>query len=137
MIEFLKIMLFAEFVLLTPQSISFDTIYHLKLDEPVTALNRSAYISINVEDMMADYQESDVVETLDVLEERFPPGSITATLVSTTGEEAHLSRIGYSSRLKVLVSISDEVIIGKSYQELIIHTETPLKNVRISWSNTR
>lgn len=135
MIEFLKVLLYAEFVLLTPQSISFDSTYHLKLDEPVVALGRSAYISINVEDMMTDYQGSDVVETLDVLEKRFPSGSIRVIMISRTGEEVQLRRISRSSGLKILVGISDEVMIGKPYQELIIYTEVPLENVKISWSN--
>lgn len=136
MIEFLKRLFFAELMLLTPEGISFDDTYHLTPDTPIVALSQSAYVLINVEDMMADYKDKDVIAKLDALRERFPDGSIKVTLISATGEKAHLSDLSYTSSLEVIIVVRDDAIIGQSYEKLIIHTETPLMNVNISWANT-
>ena len=137
MIEFLKILFLAKFILLTPKSVTIDDIYSIKPKETFSAINQMAYVSIDVSNMMKGYEDKDVITKLDALKAKFPNGSVTAKLTSKNGEVTLLTKISYSSALELMLKIPSDAKVGVEYKQLDVIVTTSLTDVTIGWANSK
>ena len=139
MIEFLQILFFAKSVLLTPEPIDIKGEISLQLAEPVSALTSGAHVRIDVtRNIPSSVDLPNVVAVLDYLAERFPDGSVTATLMTVAGERVILERVSGSTsgeRAEVVISSPSGVQTDIDFSEVKVATTTPLRAVTVTWQN--
>ena len=137
--EFFLILFFAKSLLLTPEPIDIEAEVTLQLAEPVSAVTSGAHLRIDVTHSIAGSVELPNVEAvLDYLAERYPDGSVTATLTTGSGEQAILERVSGSTggeRAELIVSSSSGIQTDVDFSEVKIATKTPLQSVTVTWQN--
>ena len=139
MIEFLQILFFAKSLLLTPEPVDIEGEVTLQLAEPISAITSGAHVRIDVTGSIPSSVDlSNVVAVLDYLAERYPDGSVTATLITRSGEQAILERVSGSTggeRVELIVSSSSGTETDVDFSEMKIVTTTPLRGVTVTWQN--
>jgi hypothetical protein len=137
--EFFLILFFAESVLLTPQPVDIEGEVTLQLAEPVSAITSGANVRIDVTGNIVDTVDlSNAVAVLDYLAQRYPDGSVTATLTTDRGEKTILERVSGSTsgeKAELVVSSSSGVQTDIDFSELRIASTTPLRAVTVTWQN--
>lgn len=139
LVEFLQVLFFAESFLLTPGPIDIEGEVTLQLAEPVSAVTSGAHLRIDVtRSIPSSVDLPNVVAVLDYLAKRYPAGSVTATLVTGSGERAILERVSGSTggeRAELIVSSSSGIQTEVDFSEVRIATTTPLRAVTVTWQN--
>jgi hypothetical protein len=137
--EFFLILFFAESVLLTPQPVDIEGEVTLQLAEPVSAITSGANVRIDVTGNIVDTVDlSNAVAVLDYLAQRYPDGSVTATLTTDRGEKTILERVSGSTsgeKAELVVSSSSGVQTDIDFSELRIASTKPLRAVTVTWQN--
>lgn len=137
--EFFLIMFFAKSVVLTAEPIDILDELTLQLPEPVSAITSGANVRIDVtRSMPASVDLPDAVAVLDYLAERYPDGSVSATLAAATGETAVLDRVSGSSSpgsAELVLSSASGVQTDVEFSELSVASTTPLRAVTVTWQN--
>lgn len=137
MIEFLRVMLFSNLLLLTPHPIDIDNQVVIALKTPVQAITEGATVSIDVTAML-EHPKPYNLEWIEYLHHVFPSGSISAKLVSSNGDIVILKYNGHwlhFDRHVRLILGTDRVPINIQFTKVIIHTEMPLQNISAYWRN--
>ena len=133
------ILFFGKSVVLTPEPIDIVGEVTFQLPEPVSAITRGAHVRIDVtRSLPSNIDTDDVIAVLDYLRDEFPDGSVTATLVTESGQMTILDRVGGSTGGEVaeltLWSLSG-VDTGVDFSELKIETTIRLEGVTVLWQN--
>ena len=110
-----------------------------QLPEPVSAITSGAHVRIDVtRSLPSNIDTSNVIAVLDYLKAKYPDGSVTATLVTESGQTTILDRVGGSAGGEVaeltLWTLSG-VETGVDFSELKIETTTRLEGATVLWQN--
>jgi hypothetical protein len=137
MLDFLKMLFFTKFVLLTPEFINFEGEYSIIPEKPISALNSYAHISIDVSHMMTSYQGKDVIAKLDAMKKVFPKNSISAYVIDLEGRTVKFDKMSHASSLRIILSASDAIIVGKEYKKIVLNSSISLNRVKVGWANSK
>jgi hypothetical protein len=139
MMTFLRILIFAKIVLLTPEPIDLFGEVELKLRESLTAITKGASIEINISSLITKPRQEGILEFRRRLREVFPPGTIEATMISKDKRQVTLHYNGasaYSGNEVILILDADGgVPTDVEFEKLIITSRINLKSVTVSWKN--
>jgi hypothetical protein len=133
------ILLFGKSVVVTPEPIDIVGEVAFQLPEPISAITSGAHVRIDVtRSLPGTIDSSNAVAVLDYLKAEYPDGSVTATLVTESGQKTILDRVGGSfgedSAELTLWTLSG-VETGVDFSELKIETTTTLEDVIVLWQN--
>ncbi len=144
MLHFLKVLFFANTIVLTPLPVDMEQGSRLEfeLEKPTTVLTGAANVSIDVTSMMPDHVDG-LLSARKWVDETFGQYRISATLINTsTGEETKIHHYGGSSwdgnmRLNVGANFKEgvQMVRGKTYDKIIVETDVELRGVIIRWAN--
>lgn len=146
MLHFLKVLFFANTIVLTPLPVDMEQGSRLEfeLEKPTTVLTGGARLSIKVASMVPDHVE-DLTSAGEWANETFGKHRISATLINTsTGEKTTIYHYGgfawgNGSIASLLLSSNlgegELLEIGKTYDKIIVETDVDLYGVIISWTN--
>ncbi|WP_440903380.1 hypothetical protein ACMZOO_10965 [Catenovulum sp. SX2] len=141
MIEFLKILFLSKFVLLTPDPVTIQEQYTFTLKEPISAMNYHARLSIDVTGMLNDIKGTGIINELDILESRFPQGSVIVYLKeSNTGAKLTLNELSYSTSsdsLELSVKYPKDAELDRNYDTVTIYSKVLLEDVLVGWANSK
>lgn len=134
------ILLFSKVVLLTPEPITVNGKYELVLKDPIEAITSGAGIQIDVSSQIS-WDGDDILDFRKQLSEKYPPGTITAELVSTSGERVVLTYTGYTAfndeSARLLLNAEPGMPINVEFDKLIVQTSIELEAIKIFWKNYR
>ena len=137
MLEFLKLLLFAKAVALSPAVATVgDTEVVFRATEPLVALNDGAYFSIDVSNVVP---VTDVIETMRRTETAFPAGCIRAVGVHPDGSSTKLTRQSVAtSSTAAFVDLRQEGSANRKvgFTSIIISACRPIPNASVTWHNS-
>ena len=139
MIDFIRILLFAKTLLLTPEPIDLFGDVELRPLKPLTAITAGADIEIDVSSMFTKPKEEDVVDFRRRLAETFPTGTIEAKLFGEGGQVEILSFDGNSAfsdhAVILLLGAKNGVPTDVKFERVLITSRVKLHSVNVSWKN--
>jgi len=139
-LTFFKILFLSKVVLVTPNFINVEHEQNINFIETVSAITEGAHFQIDVSSMFKN-QNVDIITIKDKISERFPLGSIKATLRS----DEHSKTVqlifkggvswGGKEDIKIILRALSEIPTGVHFKSVLIETKIPLEGVMIYWSN--
>ncbi len=112
--DFFLMLLFSKIILLTPDPITLIGEVELTPDKPIKAITSGASVLIDLS-LTFDFlgaKKSGSISSLDILEKKFPPGSVSATLYSEDGQKILLNDINFllsNESAEISISTKSEV----------------------------
>lgn len=140
MLEFLRIILFANTVILTPNFIDLEPgRYEIELVEPISAITESAALYIDVSSMIPVDVKA-ISGARRWVSRAFPEGFVRAVLVdSSSDKELLLDFEGNTTwsdgNVKLILSSSSGVPTKIKYDKIVLETDVALRNVLLIWKN--
>ncbi len=142
MLHFLKVLFFANTIVLTPLPVDMEQGSRLEfeLEKPTTVLTGGARLSIEVTSMMPDHIDG-LLSAREWADETFGKYRISATLINTaTGEETKIHHYGgnsWAGDMHLILAPNyregESMDIGKTYDKIIVETDIDLHGVIIRW----
>jgi hypothetical protein len=142
MIEFIKMLLFAKSVLLTPEPINIEVgRLDIQLKEPISAVTTGAALYIDVYSMLP-IDSRGIHSARSWLSQEVCEGCIQAILHEQFGtEEVTLRFDGSSSwgdgRFFLILSADEGIPLKTKYHKIVLETEVGLEGVVMVWRNHR
>jgi hypothetical protein len=120
--------------------ISIDGKVELFIEKPISALNTSASLLIDLKDSYpgVNIKQKGIIESREFLERHFPEGSVSAILFADD-EMTELKKISFSlsNDGSFIVLKSEDVLpLGVGFKKVLIDSKVSLKNVRVLWKNS-
>lgn len=137
MINFLRVLLFSNIILLTPYPVDINAHSVIELEQPIVAITSGASLNIDVSNMLENPKPYNL-EWRTHLDHMFPPKSMSAKLVTSGGEMVSLVYEGYSSyngESVRLILEGENIPTNVKFTKVIIETEIPLQDVLVYWRN--
>lgn len=138
MIRFLQVLLFGNLILLTPHPVDIYAHDWIALAEPISAITPGAILSVDVTAMLENPKPYNLAWA-DHFEELFPPGSLSATLVTRGGKKVRLEyRGGWAYDAEGHITLILEcgcVPTDAEVTKIRVETDVPLRDVLLYWKN--
>lgn len=135
---FFVILFFGKTLLLTGQPVTVGNGHLLvPLDEPISAVTNGAVLFVDITNMFPYLENGKISEIREEVGDKLKGETISATL---KGDETN-NNLTYNGGIsigkgKILISlVSDENIMGKSWDEIEIKSSIDLVNVSLLWKN--
>ncbi len=137
--ELLLILLFHKTVVLTPGLVDLEAPVVLTPPERLEAITPGAHLLVDVSSMIVWRNMEPVDAARERCRERFAPGSISAVLRSDESEDVVLTWEGATAigdaSVELLLAADGGVPVGVEFTDVVFESETPLRDVRITWKN--
>ena len=138
--EFFLILFFSKTVLLTPVPVNISGEMVIRPEKPLEAITSGASLEIDVSDFTGrmKIKETGILEVKQILKEKIPQGSVTATLHGSKGEKVALNESGFSianDGARLSLYADSGIPTNVAFNKITITSSTELRGVKVYWKN--
>lgn len=139
-LTFIKVLFLSKVLLVTPNPINIEKEKNINLTEGISAITEGAHIEIDVSSMLQN-DNVDIITIKDIVSKTFPPESIKAILKSNEHSETvqlvYKGAVSWGGKedIKIILSALNGVPTGMKFNNVLLETRIPLKDVKIYWNN--
>jgi hypothetical protein len=138
--EFFLILLFSEWVQLTPVPVDVVNKLVLHPSEPISAITSGAALHVDLEVFLSGVgiDETGIAQSRQIFDERIPPGSVYGLLIGEDGEEVLLDEAFLSlqnDKPWLVLRPNSGMPTGIEFEEVVIQSDVVLKEIVVFWKN--
>jgi hypothetical protein len=138
--EFFLILLFSEWVQLTPIPVDLSGTLTITPDDPISAITPGAAVHINLAGSVpeAAIRNAGLQDSIDLLRQKIPLESVHGFLLTDAGEQIQLDQKFFSlENDKAWLVLGSEVGVpaGVHFVEVTVNSSTQIHNALVYWKN--
>jgi hypothetical protein len=138
--EFFLILLFSEWVQLTPVPVDVTGELVLYPSEPISAITSGAALHVDLEAFLGGVstKETGIAQSRQIFDKLIPPGSVYGLLIAEDGEQVLLDEAFLSlqdDKAWLVLRPNSGVPTGIEFEEVVIRSDIFLKEIVVFWKN--